>query len=131
MTNVDGEILTLVDGAVLEIVIARPKTKNALTIAMYAAMTRALESAAERDDVLVVLIRGEGGNFTSGNDLRDFLENPPKGPDATVFQFMQAIARFPKPVIAAVEGFAVGIGTTMLFHCDLVYAADDARFVMP
>lgn len=125
------EIRTTLDAGVLEIVMARPKLKNALTIAMYAALEHALLDAASRDDVLVVLIRGEGGNFSSGNDLRDFLDHPPKGPDATVFRFMHAIATFPKPVIAAVDGFAVGIGTTMLFHCDLVYAATDAKFMMP
>lgn len=130
-TQACPEISTSFEDGVLEIAMVRPKQKNALTIAMYAAMTEALSEASRRADVRVVLIRGEGGNFTSGNDLRDFLENPPKGPEATVFQFMHAIATFTKPVIAAVDGFAVGIGTTMLFHCDLVYAAEDTKFMMP
>jgi len=126
-----GTIRTHLEGHVLEIVIDRPKTKNALTIAMYADMTRAVQAAVENDDVLAILLRGEGGNFSSGNDLNDFLDNPPTGPDSTVFQFMQAVAVCPKPVIAAVDGFAVGIGTTILFHCDLVYAASNAKFLMP
>lgn len=119
------------DGGVFEIVMARPDKKNALTIAMYAEMTRLLRDAARDPDVDVVLFRGEGGNFTSGNDLKDFLQNPPSGPDATVFVFMHEIATYAKPLVAAVDGFAVGIGTTMLFHCDLVYAADSASFMMP
>lgn len=131
MSNDLGQIQTLRDGNVLEIVIDRPKTKNALTIAMYADLTRAVEAAVADPEVLAILLRGEGGNFSSGNDLRDFLENPPKGPEATVFRFMKAVADCPKPVIAAVEGFAVGIGTTILFHCDLVYASADAKFLMP
>lgn len=125
------EITTAFEDGLLEVVIARPHTKNALTVAMYAALTRALDDAAAREDVLVVLLRGEGGNFSSGNDLRDFLENPPIGPESTVFQFMQRIATFPKPIVAAVDGFAVGIGTTLLFHCDLVYASETAKFCMP
>lgn len=126
-----AEITTSYEGNMLEIAIARPTTKNAFTIAMYAALTRELEAAEKNDEVLVVLLRGEGGNFSSGNDLRDFLENAPTGPESTVFQFMQRIAAFRKPIIAAVEGNAVGIGITLLFHCDIVYAADNAKFCMP
>jgi enoyl-CoA hydratase/carnithine racemase len=125
------EVRVTREGALLEITIARPKTKNALSLVMYQALTEAFETATTDESVLAVLIRGEGGNFSSGNDLKDFLEFPPKGHDAPVFKFMHAIALCPKPVIAAVDGFAVGIGTTMLLHCDLVYAADDAKFVMP
>lgn len=125
------EVRVTREGALLEITLARPKTKNALSLAMYEAMTAAFNEATTDDSVLVVLIHGEGGNFSSGNDLKDFLQNPPKSHDAPVFHFMHAIAKCPKPVIAAVDGFAVGIGTTMLLHCDIVYAAEDAKFVMP
>lgn len=125
------EVRVAREGALFEITLARPKTKNALSLAMYEALTEAFLEASSDASVLVVLIRGEGGNFSSGNDLKDFLENPPKGHDAPVFRFMHTIASCPKPVVAAVDGFAVGIGTTMLLHCDLVYAAEDAKFVMP
>lgn len=131
MSQPIDEVRVSRDGALLEIVMNRPKTKNALSVAMYAAMKAALDEAAADDSVLLVLFRGEGGNFTSGNDLKDFLENPPKGPESTVFQFISTIAAFPKPVIAAVDGVAIGLGTTMLFHCDLVYAAENTRFSMP
>lgn len=131
MTNDSGQIRTQLEDHVLEIIIDRPKTKNALTIAMYADLTKAFQEAVANPDVLAILLRGEGGNFSSGNDLRDFLDHPPQGPDATVFRFMEAVAICPKPVIAAVEGFAVGIGTTILFHCDLVYASATTKFLMP
>jgi len=124
-------IQTRIEGGVLEICIDRPKAKNSLLVAMYQAMTDALEGAAPDPAVKVVLFRGEGGAFTSGNDLRDFLDHPPTGPESTVFRFMQTLAAFPKPIVAQVEGVAVGIGSTMLLHCDLVYAAADTRFIMP
>jgi enoyl-CoA hydratase/carnithine racemase len=116
---------------VLEICIERPEAKNALTLAMYDAMSDALEQAEQSDDIRVVLFRGSHGVFTSGNDLQDFIEDPPLGEDSPVFRFLQKIVSFPKPVVAAVDGWAVGIGTTMLFHCDLVYASKRARFKMP
>jgi len=90
---------------------------------MYADAAAALRAAVEDEDVRVVIITGSGDSFCAGNDLKDFLENPPTTPDAPVFQFMQSFARCPKPVSAAVNGIAVGIGTTMLLYCDLVYAA--------
>jgi enoyl-CoA hydratase/carnithine racemase len=114
---------------VLEIGINRPDKKNALTSAMYRAMTAALADASARADVGAVLIVGEGDAFCAGNDLNDFAAGPEGG--AAAFDFIQAIAAFDKPLVAAVQGLAVGVGTTMLLHCDLVYAAPDARFVMP
>lgn len=124
-------IRSVVAGSVLELVLDRPDRKNAFTGAMYSKLTEELNQAAQRADVAAVLLRGEGGNFSSGNDLKDFLESPPTGTDAPVFHFLTAIATFPKPIVCAVEGFAVGIGTTLLLHADIVYAADSARFQMP
>ena len=116
-------------GGVLEIHIDRPDKKNALTAAMYDSMTAALADASVRSDIGAVLIAGKGDAFCAGNDLKDFTQGPQGG--AAAFAFIRAIASFDKPLIAAVQGLAVGVGTTMLFHCDLVYAAPDARFIMP
>lgn len=98
---------------------------------MYTQMTQALGQAEADRLVRVILICGEGGNFTSGNDLGDFLEAPPTDDTSPVFRFMYAISRAEKPIITAVSGLAVGIGTTMLLHCDLVYASSSARFLLP
>ncbi|WP_340265969.1 enoyl-CoA hydratase-related protein [Sphingobium mellinum] len=114
---------------VMEIHIDRPDKKNALTAGMYRAMTAALAQAGARADIGVVLVAGKGDAFCAGNDLADFTRGPEGGEAA--FAFIRAIAAFDKPLVAAVQGLAVGVGTTMLFHCDLVYAAPDARFVMP
>jgi len=116
---------------VARIAIARPEKKNAITGAMYQAMADAIGAAHDDAAVRAILIHGEKDVFTAGNDLEDFMKNPPSGMDAPVFQFMQAIGLSEKPVIAAVNGAAVGIGTTMLMHCDLVYCADNAMFSMP
>jgi enoyl-CoA hydratase/carnithine racemase len=125
------EVLIERDGALLRLQINRPEKKNALTGAMYASLAEGLRSADDDHDVRVALIHAAGEAFTAGNDLRDFLEHPPQGPESPVFQFMTALAGLQKPVVAAVQGPAVGIGTTMLFHCELVYAAQGARFHMP
>lgn len=114
---------------VVEIHIDRPDKKNALTAAMYRAMTAALADASERAEIGAVLFAGKGDAFCAGNDLKDFTQGPQGGEAA--FEFIRALAVFEKPLVAAVQGLAVGIGTTMLFHCDLVYAAPDARFIMP
>ena len=119
-----------VDG-VATIEIARPEKKNALTMAMYQAMADALRAADAAADVRAVLITGQPGIFTSGNDLEDFMQRPPQGPESAVFQFMQALIGCGKPVVAAITGAAIGIGTTMLLHCDLVYVSDEARLAMP
>ena len=120
---------TLNGVATLEI--ARPEKKNALTQAMYTAMAEALAAAGADAAVRSVLITGQPGVFTSGNDLDDFLQRPPQGNDSPVFRFMQALLDCEKPVVAAVTGAAVGIGTTLLLHCDLVYVSDEARLAMP
>jgi len=124
-------IRTATLNGVATIEIARPEKKNALTLAMYQAMADALRAAVADAGVRAVLITGQPGMFTSGNDLEDFMQRPPQGMDSPVFQFMQALLDCDKPVVAAVTGVAVGIGTTMLLHCDFVYVSDEARLAMP
>jgi enoyl-CoA hydratase/carnithine racemase len=124
-------IKTATINGVATIEIARPEKKNALTAAMYQAMADALKAAGADAAVRAVLITGQPGIFTSGNDLEDFMQRPPRGPESPVFQFMHALSGLEKPVVAAVTGAAIGIGTTLLLHCDLVYTADDARFALP
>ena len=126
-----SEILTEARDRVLRIEIARPEKKNALTQAMYAAMADALQSADKDPAVRVVLIHGARDCFTAGNDLKDFLERPPHSQEAPVSRFLAMLPAFGKPLVAAVNGAAVGIGTTMLLHCDLVYAAPAAKFQLP
>jgi enoyl-CoA hydratase/carnithine racemase len=116
---------------VLRIEIARPDKKNALTLAMYAAMADALAAADGDPKVRVALIHGARDCFTAGNDLKDFLDRPPHSETGPTTRFLRGIANFGKPLLAAVNGAAVGIGTTMLLHCDLVYAAPGARFQLP
>lgn len=105
--------------------------KNALTRAMYSAMAEVLQQADQDQGVRAVLITGGEDCFTSGNDVADFIQAPPAGLNSEVFQFMQALFEFSKPVVAAVSGPAVGIGTTLLLHCDLVYVSRDASLKMP
>ena len=128
-------IKTATLNGVATIEIARPEKKNALTVAMYQAMSDALVAAKADPAVRAVLITGQPGIFTSGNDIEDFMTRAPgQGSDAMdspVFRFMRALLDCDKPVVAAVTGAAIGIGTTMLLHCDFVYVADDARLAMP
>ncbi len=128
-------IKTATLNGVATIEIARPEKKNALTVAMYQAMTDALKAAQADAAVRAVLITGQPGVFTSGNDIEDFMTRAPgQGSDAMdspVFQFMRALLECDKPVVAAVTGAAIGIGTTMLLHCDFVYVSDEARLAMP
>src|SRR5690606_8035770 len=109
----------------------RPERKNALSLAMYAAAADALRQADTSGDVRVIVITGVGECFTSGNDLVDFMNEPEIHENHPVVRFMRALQYASKPVIAAVRGPAVGIGTTLLLHCDLVYAADSARLQLP
>ena len=125
------DILTHTEAGVLTITLNRLERKNSITSAMYGAMADAIEQAAADALVRVALIQGHETVFSAGNDIGDFLNNPPAGMDSPVFRFLRGIATFPKPLVAAVCGPAVGIGTTMLFHCDLVYAGDNAAFSMP
>jgi enoyl-CoA hydratase/carnithine racemase len=124
-------IKTATLNGVATIEIARPEKKNALTQAMYTAMADALTAATADPAVRAVLITGQPGIFTSGNDLEDFMQRPPQGENSPVFNFMRALLDCDKPVVAAVTGGAVGIGTTLLLHCDLVYVSDEARLAMP
>ncbi len=117
--------------AVRTITLNRPEKKNALTPGMYTIMAKALSEAAGDFAIRAVIITGAGSAFTGGNDINDFLETPPTGPDSPVFHFLYALHDFPKPLIAAVHGNAVGIGTTALLHCDIVVAAPDSKFQMP
>ena len=119
------------EGGIATIAFARPDKKNAITAAMYAAMADGLAAAAADPAVRAVLITGSAECFTAGNDLQDFLANPPSGEDSPVWRFLRGLAGFPKPVVAAPCGVAVGVGTTLLLHCDLVYAGDNARFSVP
>jgi enoyl-CoA hydratase/carnithine racemase len=128
-------IKTAVVNGVAHIEIARPEKKNALTVAMYQAMANALDAAKEDNAVRAVLITGQPGIFTSGNDVEDFMSRAPNqsgdAMDSSVFLFMRALMACDKPVVAAVTGAAIGIGTTMLLHCDFVYVSDEARLAMP
>ena len=119
------------EGAVVSIGINRPGKKNALTGEMYASLAGALDAAAFDTSCRVVMLHGEGGDFTAGNDLAEFVASPPDNDNAPVFRFLRALAHFEKPLVAAVEGVAVGIGATMLLHCDLVYAVPQTRFALP
>jgi enoyl-CoA hydratase/carnithine racemase len=125
------EILSHIDAGVMTLTFNRVDKKNSLTAAMYAAVADAVEQAEQNPEVRVLVFQGHETVFCAGNDITDFLNNPPSTPDAPVFRLLRNIAAFPKPVMAAVAGPAVGIGTTLLFHCDLVYAGDNAAFAMP
>ncbi len=128
-------IKTATLNGVATIEIARPEKKNALTVAMYQAMADALHAAVADNAVRAVLITGQPGIFTSGNDIEDFMSRQPgegsEALDSPVFRFMRALLHCDKPVVAAVTGAAIGIGTTMLLHCDFVYVSDEARLAMP
>jgi enoyl-CoA hydratase/carnithine racemase len=124
-------IRTGVVNGVATIEIARPEKKNAITAAMYDAMAEAIAAAGDDAAVRALLITGQPGVFTSGNDIEDFLQHPPRDEDAPVFQFMRALIDCEKPVVVAVTGAAIGIGTTLLMHSDLVYVSDEARLAMP
>ena len=126
-----SDILVHTEAGVCSITFNRLDKKNSITAAMYGAMADALQAAQDDAAVRVVMFQGHETIFSAGNDIADFLNQPPAGEGAPVFRFLRGLAAFPKPVIAAVCGPAVGIGTTLLFHCDLVYAGDNAAFSMP
>lgn len=128
--NTDSHI-QIEPGVVTLLRFNRPTKKNAITAAMYTAIADGLGAAAADDSVRIVLIVGSEGIFTAGNDLADFLQNPPTGENSPVFRVLDALRTFPKPLVAAVDGAAIGLGTTMLLHCDLVYCSERARFQMP
>lgn len=119
------------EGSLLTLRVNRPDKKNALTLAMYERLAVAFEQADADPGINAVLLTGGNECFTSGNDIADFVEQPLTGQDNPVFRFMRSLFNCSKPVIAAVAGAAVGIGTTLLLHCDLVYVSRDARLKMP
>ena len=127
----DSSILVTHDGPVLQILLNRPDKKHALTHAMYEQLQAALQAAEQDPRVRAIHVSGTGDAFTSGNDLKDFAQNPPRDLDAPVFHFLESLRTAQKPIVAAVSGVAVGIGTTMLLHCDLVYCDDTALFRLP
>ncbi|MBL8379556.1 MAG: enoyl-CoA hydratase [Burkholderiales bacterium] len=124
-------ILVSTQDAIMTIEFDRADKKNAITAAMYQTMADALAAAEKDSAVRAILIQGKPEVFTAGNDLSDFMNNPPSGSNTPVFQFLTNISHASKPIVAAAAGAAVGIGTTMLLHCDLVYAAESAKFSMP
>jgi len=126
-----SDILTHTEAGVTTITLNRVERKNSITSAMYAAMADALAQAAADPAVRVVVFQGHETVFSAGNDIGDFLNAPPSTSESPVWRFLNGISVFPKPLMAAVCGPAVGVGTTMLFHCDLVYAGDNAAFSMP
>ncbi len=120
------------NGAVLAITFTRPERRNAITVAMYSVLADAIEGAAGDESIRLITIQGEGQDFTAGNDLHDFLSALPRdSEDIPVWRLLRALARNRVPIVASVQGNAVGIGTTMLLHCDLVVADRSARFSLP
>lgn len=126
-----SDILVHAEGGVLTLTLNRLERKNSITVAMYAGLADAIALAKDDAAVRVVLLQGHETVFCAGNDIGDFLDKPPAGQDSPVFRFLRGIATFPKPLLAAACGPAVGIGTTMLLHCDLVYAGDNAALSLP
>jgi len=126
-----NDIVVERSGSILDVSFNRPAKKNALTMSMYATFAALLNDAAKDDGIRVVLVHGAGDSFTAGNDLGDFLKNPPAPGDSPQQRLIDALVRFDKPLVAAVHGAAVGSGTTMLPHFDFVYAGESAEFQMP
>ncbi len=126
-----SDILVHNEAGVMTVTLNRVERKNSITSDMYGALADALQRARDDASVRVAVIQGHETVFSAGNDIGDFLNQPPAGEDSPVFRFLHGIATFPKPLLAAVCGPAVGVGTTMLLHCDLVYAGDNAAFSMP
>jgi enoyl-CoA hydratase/carnithine racemase len=125
------EIITERSKSVLRVQLNRPMKRNAMTSRMYATLTDVFNDAAKDEGTRVVLWHGAGDSFSAGNDIEDFLENPPGPGDSPQARLMNALLDFDKPLVAAVHGAAIGGGTTMLTHCDFVYAGESAKFLMP
>src|SRR5499433_2587464 len=126
-----SDIITERSGNVLRIQLNRPAQKNAMTSAMYIELADLLNAAAKDDQIRVVLWHGEGDSFSAGNDIQDFLKNPHGSGESPQVRLMQALINFDKPIVVAVQGAAIGGGTTMLTHCDFVFAGESAKFQMP
>ena len=131
MTPPPADILSHTDAGVMTLTINRLAKKNSITASMYNLLADALDAALADGAVRAVVIQGHETIFSAGNDIGDFLDKPPSTSESPVFRFLRGISAFPKPIVAAVCGPAVGIGTTLLLHCDLVYAGDNAAFSMP
>lgn len=131
MSTTQSDILIHTADGVMTLTLNRVDKKNSFTQGMYATCADALTKATDDNAVRAVVIQGHATVFSAGNDIGDFLSGALVAPDAPVFAFLRAIAQFPKPLVAAVCGPAVGVGTTMLLHCDLVYAGDNAAFSLP
>lgn len=126
-----NEILDTQSGAVRYLSFNRPAKMNALTRGMYAGLAKGLNEAAGDFSIRAVVITSEGDHFTAGNDIVDFMDNPPTSDSSDVATFLASLLNFPKPLIAAVKGNAIGVGTSMLLHCDVVVASPTAKFAMP
>src|SRR2546428_5570137 len=126
-----SDILTECSGNILRIQLNRPARKNAMTSAMYITLADLLNAAAKDDQIRVVLWHGAGDSFSAGNDIEDFIKNPPGPGESPQARLIQALINFDKPIVAAVQGAAIGGGTTMLTHCDFVFAGESAKFQMP
>ena len=126
-----SEILSRQEGNILVLSFNRPEKMNALTRSMYAGLAKGLSDAAGDFGIRAVIITSENQHFTAGNDIADFMDNPPTSDSSEVSQFLESLLNFPKPLLAAVKGNAVGVGTTMLLHCDVVVASPAAKFSMP
>jgi enoyl-CoA hydratase/carnithine racemase len=126
-----SDILTERSGNILTIQLNRPAKKNAMTSSMYITMAELLNGAAKDDQIHVVLWHAAGNSFSAGNDIEDFMKNPPAAGESPQAQLIHALINFEKPLVAAVQGAAIGGGTTMLAHCDFVYAGENAKFQLP
>ena len=126
-----SEIITERSGSILRVQLNRPAKKNAMTSSMYVTLAELLDNAAKDDRIRVVLWHGAGDSFCAGNDLEDFMKNPPGPGESPQARLITALINFEKPLVAAVHGAAIGGGTTMLMHCDFVYAGESAKFHMP
>jgi len=126
-----NDIITEQSGSVFRVQLNRPASKNAMTSAMYIALAEVFNTAAKDDQVRVVLWHGAGDSFCAGNDIGDFIKNPPGAGESPQTLLMKALIGFDKPIVAAVQGAAIGGGTTMLTHCDFVFAGENAKFQLP
>src|SRR6266850_7111044 len=126
-----SDIVVERSGSILDVLLNRPAKKNAMTSSMYTTLAEVLGGAAKDDQVRVVLWHGAGDSFSAGNDLEDFIKNPPAPGESPQARLISALIDFEKPIVAAVHGVAIGGGTTMLAHCDFVYAGESTRFQVP
>src|SRR5437762_6659163 len=126
-----SDIITERSGSILHVQLNRPDKKNAMTSAMYITLADLLNDAAKDDEIRAVLWHGAGDSFSAGNDIQDFLKNPPGAGESPQARLIEALINFDKPIVAAVQGAAIGGGTTMLTHCDFVFAGESVKFQMP